>query len=660
MKCVLCSIDLSPASGSVVAWAAMLARETDRPLRIFFAIHEPADPIHPSAEFERGGGLNEQRAQSRAAIEQLMQSVDLPWSADFAYGDPAETVQQFCRKNDVAMVVAGSKGVKGVKRLFMGTVVERMARMLPCPLLVVRPTIEAPVRIHKIGVSCDGSHTGQDLVIYASDLAAHFNAHLQLLHAMGAAMDSDMAEPTDGPYSEVQDRLQARLKKHLADMVPEGAAKAVNARVYLTAGQAREKFPAMIEKLKPDLLMVGVRPRRTLGQWMAGSTTEAMLRKASCHVMVVPEEFFGKKGETPTDDAQPFGHKATGIVRGQAFLAHRSQGDHPENHGRLESVYAMLDKEARTLPLIGLEACEATADNLALVHSHAYIRQIAATADQDYSQLTADTYACRNSFEAARRSVGGVMTAIDAVINGDVRNAFVLARPPGHHAETSRANGFCLFNNVAVGAAYSRVIKGLEKVLVVDWDLHHGNGIQHIFEEDPTVLYISTHQYPCFPGTGHYLEVGRGKGEGYTINISLGKGWKDGDFAALFQQLVAPVSLAFNPDLILVSAGFDTHKKDPLGRMGVTEAGFAAMTRVLMDVAMACCHERMVLVLEGGYHLKALADSVRAVLAELCDQTHTDPSKIAAKARKRRVEPVIHRTAHVVGHVWTCLNPDVA
>lgn len=659
MDCILCSIDLSPDSEPVVAWGAMLARRLSRPLRIFHAIHQPSDPIHPSTEFERGGGLERERTASRKTIEQMMQSVKLPWRAVIVYGDPAEMVQRYCLDNGVTLVVAGNKGVKGVKRLVMGTVIERMARMLPCPLCVIRPMDDASAGIQVMGVSCDANEAAKSLVRYASDLAVSFHADLHLLHAMGAAVDSSIVEPMDGPYGKVQDRLQERLRRQLADMVPEHEGRVGVVMVHLASGQAREKFPVMLEELKTDLLIVGVRPRRTLGLLMSGSTTEALLRNAPCHILVVPERSLIKDRWTLMGDNPVSDIKATGIVRSDLFLAHRSAFEHPENHNRLKGVYRMLDEELGELPLINLETKAATVDHLTLIHTPAYVQQIGDTAHRDYSQLTADTYACRGSYEAARQSAGGVITAIDSVLNGDIRNAFVLNRPPGHHAETSCAHGFCLFNNVAVGAAYARAMKRLQKVLVVDWDLHHGNGIQHIFEEDPHVLYISTHQYPCFPGTGHYLEVGRGKGEGYTINLPLGKGWKDGDVAALFQHLVAPVAMEFDPDLILVSAGFDTHKKDPMGKMRITEVGFAAMTRVLMNVAKVCCQHRMVLVLEGGYHLKALAASVKAVLAELCGQTHTDIEELSIKAKKRRVAPVFHRTAHVVGHIWTCLQPSI-
>ena len=316
----------------------------------------------------------------------------------------------------------------------------------------------------------------------------------------------------------------------------------------------------------------------------------------------------------------------------------------------------MLDDAQGAWPLVSIESRAASLEELTQVHDLAYVLRIAATAKQEYSQLTPDTYACSRSFEAASRAVGAVMAAIDAVTDGRVRNAFVPVRPPGHHAEVSKALGFCLFNNVALGAEYARAVKGLQRVLVVDWDLHHGNGIQHFFEEDPSVLYISTHQYPCFPGTGHYLETGRGKGEGYTINLPLGKGWGDGDYVALFKQLVRPVALAFDPELIIVAAGFDIHKQDPVGRMRVTEEGFAALTRILMDVARSCCQERLVLILEGGYHPKAMSDSIRAVMDELSDRTHTDIEALSAKAKARRVQPVIKRCTHVLGHIWPCLE----
>jgi acetoin utilization deacetylase AcuC-like enzyme len=316
----------------------------------------------------------------------------------------------------------------------------------------------------------------------------------------------------------------------------------------------------------------------------------------------------------------------------------------------------MLDGLDGTFPLTPIAPRAATLEELTQVHDLSYVMRIAATAREASSRLTPDTYACSQSYDAACRAAGAVMAAVDAVMDGRVRNAFVPVRPPGHHAEVGKAMGFCLFNNVALGAEYARAVKGANRVLIVDWDLHHGNGIQHIFEEDPSVLYISTHLYPCFPGTGHNLETGRGRGEGYTVNLPLGKGWGDGDYAALFRRVVAPLAMDFNPDIILAAAGFDIHRKDPMGGMRVTEQGFAGLTRILMEAAHRCCRDRLVLVLEGGYHHHALAASAAAVLRELAGQTHADTDALATGARKRRVGSVVKRCIHVHGRDWPGLD----
>jgi acetoin utilization deacetylase AcuC-like enzyme len=340
------------------------------------------------------------------------------------------------------------------------------------------------------------------------------------------------------------------------------------------------------------------------------------------------------------------------------FMAHRTPEGHPESHRRLEPIYAQL--HAGRDSVVHIAPRKADADALILVHTPAYVRQIARTAEQPYTQVSADTYASADSYLAACMAAGGVMAAIDAVLRGEVRNAFVLERPPGHHAEVGRASGFCLFNNVAIGARYARQVKGLRKVLIIDWDLHHGNGTQHIFEEDASVLYLSTHQYPGFPGTGHALEAGRGAGQGYTINLPLGKRWRDAEYAALYHRLAAPVCRAFDPDLVLVSAGFDIHRKDPLGKMKVTEAGFAALTRIVMNIARQCCNDRLILVLEGGYHPRAMASSIVAVLSELQDKTRADVEQLIAGAETRRVDAVISRCVHVVGHLWPVLGASLS
>jgi acetoin utilization deacetylase AcuC-like enzyme len=212
--------------------------------------------------------------------------------------------------------------------------------------------------------------------------------------------------------------------------------------------------------------------------------------------------------------------------------------------------------------------------------------------------------------------------------------------------------GFCLFNNVALGAVYAQRQLGLAKVLIVDWDVHHGNGTQHFFEDDPTVLFFSAHQHPHFPGTGSFTETGRGAGEGYTINVPLPRGWGDCELVALFEELLCPVALAFQPELILVSAGFDTHIKDPMGAMYLTSSGFAALTRSLMELAAECCQGRLVLCLEGGYHNASLANSTLAVLKELSNGTVSDVAELAAQADQRKLNHILKRCKPVHRQFW--------
>jgi acetoin utilization deacetylase AcuC-like enzyme len=202
-------------------------------------------------------------------------------------------------------------------------------------------------------------------------------------------------------------------------------------------------------------------------------------------------------------------------------------------------------------------------------------------------------------------------------MTGAVRNGFAFVRPPGHHAERARAMGFCLFNNVAVGAAYVRARYGVQRVLVLDWDVHHGNGTQHMFERDPGVLFVSLHQFPFYPGTGAADEVGHGDGRGFTVNLPLPAGCGDAEYLDAFQRIIEPIVDQYAPELVLISAGFDPHVDDPLGGMRVTETGFATMARSVMRLAEGSAQGRCVAVLEGGYDLDAMRRSARAVLAEL-------------------------------------------
>jgi acetoin utilization deacetylase AcuC-like enzyme/nucleotide-binding universal stress UspA family protein len=652
IRSILCMVDLSPAAKALIDWSARLAQRTGAELRLLHAIHVPSDLLHPTTEFERSGDLQARRTQCEAAIAALMPPSTVSMQVAIVPGDPVEAVVDYCRGHPIDLIVAGSLGITRLKRLFLGTVVERLARLVPCPVLILRPADRGPGKIGRIGVCCDLSPDHLPLIGWGGRLAHALGASVEVLHAIESPVHVDMIDPATGPYGQVQSQLQQQIDEQLKRMARDEIVPEVAVSTHLATGPAQDELLDRVRGGSVDLVVVGVRHHSAIGKLIVGSTTETLLRKAPCHVLTVPVPFVTTAAAREAGAPPP----PTGVVRDPFYLAHRCETEHAENHHRLEEVYALLDRLEPALPLVRIAPRPATEEDLTRVHSAAYVDQIEATARHDHTQLTPDTYACAASFAVASLAAGGVIAAIDTVVAGPVRNAFVLARPPGHHAEAGRANGYCLFNNVAVGARYAREKLGMDKVLIVDWDLHHGNGIQHIFEQDPSVLYFSTHQYPLFPGTGHLLEVGRGRGEGYTINVPLRKGLGDGDIAYLYQRLLVPIAHDFKPDLILVAAGFDIHKKDPLGGMKLTAQGFAALTRIVMQIGDACCQGRLVLVLEGGYHRQSLADSVRAVLEELCDHAQCDVNQVAARFNRRKVDPIVHRCTEVMKRYWSCFN----
>jgi acetoin utilization deacetylase AcuC-like enzyme len=314
--------------------------------------------------------------------------------------------------------------------------------------------------------------------------------------------------------------------------------------------------------------------------------------------------------------------RRTGIVKDSRYLNHASGASHPESPERLASIYEMLDNPHISWKYVDIEPREARYDEIAYVHTPSYINYIAGTAGKNCVFLDSDTIAGPDTYEIAKLAVGGLCNAIDAVMTGEVDNAFALVRPPGHHADVENSAGFCVFNNVAIGAMHAMKKHGLKKILIVDWDLHHGNGTQNIFYSDRRVLYFSTHQYPHYPGTGSLHEIGSGQALGYTVNVPLRPGAVNGTFITAFRRVLEPIAQAFEPELILISAGFDTYYQDPLGSMRVTPEGFAAMARVLLNIADKCCAGRVVAVLEGGYHIMGLVRSVKATLEEMFDDTH--------------------------------------
>jgi acetoin utilization deacetylase AcuC-like enzyme len=287
---------------------------------------------------------------------------------------------------------------------------------------------------------------------------------------------------------------------------------------------------------------------------------------------------------------------------------------HPESPDRLRAVLAILDTECFTL-LDRREAPQATVDQIARVHPRGYVeRVLRAVPKQGYLDLDADTVLSPGSGEAALRAVGAVCDAVDRVFSKDARNAFCAVRPPGHHAETGRPMGFCMFNNVAIGAYHARAAHGAKRVAVVDFDVHHGNGTQDIFWKDPDLFYASTHQSPLYPGTGHPRETGVAEN---ILNVPLAPMASSPEFRQAIGTVVLPRLEAFKPDLIMISAGFDGHTQDPLAGLHLQDSDYAWVTQKLGQLAARMCEGRLISVLEGGYNLRALAASVAAHVKEL-------------------------------------------
>jgi len=339
-----------------------------------------------------------------------------------------------------------------------------------------------------------------------------------------------------------------------------------------------------------------------------------------------------------------------GIVLDKLYVDHDNGPGHPETFERVLAIVDMLNFTKMMDEVIRIEPRDATREEITLVHSLEHYNKIASTKGKPRVFLDADTTTSAASFDAAVRAVGGTISTIDSVLNGKVDRAFPIVRPPGHHAEADRPMGFCLFNNVAVGAAYLTEVKGLERVLVIDWDVHHGNGTQHIFEDSSKVLYFSTHQFPFYPGTGAAEEIGTGEGKGYTVNVPLQPEMGDNEFIRIFDEILRPVIEQYKPEFILVSAGFDIFFEDPLGGMKVTPEGFAKLTRQLTDQADKICNGNIIFLLEGGYNLDGLWISTKEMLEELLDKKRSDYS-IGDTATK--ADEVIDNTKRIFADYWT-------
>ena len=301
-----------------------------------------------------------------------------------------------------------------------------------------------------------------------------------------------------------------------------------------------------------------------------------------------------------------------GFLSSDRFLDHHTPQGHPEQADRLRHLLKHLRASAQWGSLLHIEPTEASIEQILAVHSPRHLEFVRSVSNAGGGLLDeGDTFASGESYDAAILAAGCILNGIDAVLEEKAASVFCAVRPPGHHAEVDKPMGFCLFNNVAVGARYARQHHGLGRVAILDWDVHHGNGTQHIFEADPTVLYISLHQYPFYPGTGARNERGTGDGTGYTLNIPLPAGTGEVEYLAAFSREVVPALRKFTPDLLIISAGFDAHEDDPLANMRLTGDSFAKMTDMVKGIAP------IVSVLEGGYNLIALGKSVEKHLAAL-------------------------------------------
>ena len=348
----------------------------------------------------------------------------------------------------------------------------------------------------------------------------------------------------------------------------------------------------------------------------------------------------------------------TGIVKNDKYLEHVMDPGHPESPERLRVIYQMLEENAMRGLFEMVKPRAATREELEMNHTPAYIDLVSSTAGKPHFRLDMDTSTCAKSYEAALLAAGGFLELIEAVMEGKLNNGFALVRPPGHHAERDKAMGFCLFNNVAIGAQYAIENFSLQRILIVDWDVHHGNGTQNSFYEDPRVLYFSTHRYGFFyPGTGSATEVGKGRGEGFNVNVPLSTGAGDAEYGNIFETILKPIALEYQPQLILVSAGFDTHYDDPLGGMEVTEKGFSRMTQILMEIAEATAHGKLAITLEGGYDVSGQSRSVKEVLKEIAQSSPLDKKGLLEKekANYHQIERFINQLKEIQRRYWKSL-----
>ncbi|MBK7581395.1 MAG: histone deacetylase [Myxococcales bacterium] len=338
------------------------------------------------------------------------------------------------------------------------------------------------------------------------------------------------------------------------------------------------------------------------------------------------------------------------LVDDPLFSEHEAPAGHPERPERLDAARAGVARAHLGLATTSLDPRDASDEELGRVHGHRYLDRLGqAAGNQGY--FDADTFYGPRSVMAARRAAGGAIALVDALSAGHARYGLGLVRPPGHHARPDGAMGFCLLNNVAVAAAHARA-RGVDRVVVLDWDVHHGNGTQEMFYAEPGVLYISLHQYPFYPGTGAVDEVGRGEGAGFTVNVPLSAGAGDATYLAAFERVIEPVISEYDPGLVLISAGFDAHRSDPLASMKLSSDAYGLMLARVARAMPRGAAGRLGLVLEGGYDLRALSDSLTSTLMALEDGHLGEPAPATSAGISPRHEQELDRIVAQQGAFW--------
>jgi acetoin utilization deacetylase AcuC-like enzyme len=341
----------------------------------------------------------------------------------------------------------------------------------------------------------------------------------------------------------------------------------------------------------------------------------------------------------------------TGIVRDDRYLEHITGHIHPEHPTRLNAVYKMLDSEFSD-GLIRIETQLAPLEFLEFVHTPIYIEKVLKTANHDFTSLAPDTPASVKTWLAASLAVGGCISGLEALVDKKCEVCFSLIRPPGHHALADRAAGFCVFNNLGITARYAALQHNFKRILIIDWDIHHGNGLQDTFYDSSSVFYFSTHDTRLYPYNGDWAETGEGDGRGYTVNVPIPRNLTDSDFFHLYRILLEDITAHYRPELILVAAGFDAHRLDPIGRSLLTEYAFSGLMHLILDLKKASGDPPVLMALEGGYHPGALADCVHAVLKVL---TTKHNQSVHIPEISQRVETMVKkaRKIHAPYQVWT-------